>query len=200
MSAKPASSTSAVGSPVPRSLEERRKREQPVAPGFAGATRDRASRLRRDIDEIGGAAGDGTGLEIETEPEFGEQMQLEPGHQRRRRRRLAEPGDGVVEQVEHRRMGIALRQQPAQCGEMVEAVQSVRRRQERGGTQVDRFDDVIAEMLIEPGTPGCAHPVAGLQHRLEPRAGTAAHETEMAPVPERHQFDDGIGLAMAPSA
>src|SRR6516162_7476532 len=97
-------------------------------------------------------------------------------------------------------MRIALRQQPAQRGEMVEPVERVRRREERGGTQVGPLDDVIAEVLIEPGTPGCAHPVARLQDGLEPRAGAAADETEMAPVFARHQLGDGIGLAMTPRA
>src|SRR5262249_21287764 len=148
----------------------------------------------------GGASGDRARRENEAEPELGQQWQLEPGDQCRRPCRLAEARDGVIEQVEHRCMGITLRQQPAQRSEMIEAVERVRRGQECGGTQVDPLDDVIAEVLIEPSAPGCAHPVARLQYRLEPRAGTAADETEMAPMPARHQLDDGVGFAVAPRA
>ena len=95
---------------------------------------------------------------------------------------------------------VALEAATAQRGEMIEAVERVRCRHERRGTQIDRFDDVIAEVLVEPGAPSRAHPVAGLQNRLEPRAGTAAHESEMAPMPAGHQLDDGVGLAMTPRA
>ena len=127
-------------------------------------------------------------------------MQLEARDQRRRGHRLGEPGDGRVEEIEHRRMGIALGQQPAQRGEVIEPVERVRAREKAGGPQLDRFDDIVAEMLVEPRAPGRAHPVAGLQHRLEPAPGAAAHETEMPPVLARHQLGDRIGLAMAPRA
>src|SRR5260370_20412014 len=55
-------------------------------------------------------------------------------------------------------------------------------------------------MFVEPRPPRCAHRVAGLQHRAQPRAPPSPHEAEMPAMLARHRLDDGIRLAVAPSA
>src|ERR1700680_2767527 len=97
-------------------------------------------------------------------------------------------------------MRIALRQQPAQRNEMMDAIERVRGREIRRRPQIESFDRVIAEMLVEPRPPRDAHQIARLQHRLVAGTEAAAHKTEMAPVLARHQLDDGARLAMAAGA
>jgi hypothetical protein len=55
-------------------------------------------------------------------------------------------------------------------------------------------------MFIEPCAPGTADAVTRLQHRPQPRARPSSHQTEMAAVGTRHQFEDGIGLPVTPRA
>ena len=97
-------------------------------------------------------------------------------------------------------MRLAFGQQPAQGGEMGDAMHGMRGGEETGGTQIDALDRVIAEMVVEPRPPGRAQRIAGLQHPAQPRTGTAAHQAEMAAVLERHQFENDARLAVAPHA
>ena len=110
----------------------------------------------------------------------------------------------VVERVlEHLKdvfMGIALRQQPGQRGEMGHAEDGMRGSQQRRRAQPRAFELVVAEMLVEPRPPHRGDAVAGLQHRAHALAGAAAHEAEMAAMLAGQQFDDGGGFAMPPHA
>ena len=63
--------------------------------------------------------------------------------------------------------------------------------------QIDPFDRVIAEMIVEPRPPGGAQRVARLQDTAQAGACAAAHQPEMAPVLLRHQFENDAGLAVA---
>ncbi len=92
------------------------------------------------------------------------------------------------------RVRIALGQQSHQRRKMRDAVDRVRRGEEIRRAQILPLDAVIAQMLVEPRPPGGADAVAGLQHRLHARAEGAAHETEMAAVFARHQFEDAARL------
>ena len=71
---------------------------------------------------------------------------------------------------------------------------------ETPGPQRQRLDRVSAEMLVEPRIPLRPHGVARLQDRPHPRAAATAHQAEMAAVTARHQFQNGIGLAVAANA
>src|SRR6266404_8721355 len=81
---------------------------------------------------------------------------------------------------------------------MGHAIGRMRRRQHGGRAQPRALDHVIAEMLVEPGSPHRRHAVAGLQQRPHPFARTAAHQAEVTAVGARQQFDDGGGFAMPP--
>ena len=138
--------------------------------------------------------------QIEPEAKLGQHLQFETHH-------LDGGGRGVVELIEnsgemvmHLRMRIALRQQPAQRRKMGYAIHHVRSGKLRGAMQAQRLDNVVAEVLVQPGPPDHPQRVARLQHRPQPRAATAANQAEVAAVPARHRFQDGIGLAMAPRA
>ena len=80
---------------------------------------------------------------------------------------------------------------------MGDAIDRVRGAEQAGRRQFEPFHHVVAEMLVEPRPPGRADPVARLQHRPQPRARPAPHQTEMAAVLARHQLDDGIRLPVA---
>src|SRR5581483_3023914 len=62
--------------------------------------------------------------------------------------------------------------------------------------QIETFDRIIAEMLVEPRPPGRAQQIAGLQHAAQPRAGAAAHQTEVPAALQRHQLENDAGLAV----
>ena len=87
--------------------QERRQREQPVAPRLAGLPRDRASRFRRHIDEIrllstGRASG-----KIESEAQLCQKREFEADHVGCSAARIDEP-------VEHlRKTGVYLRMRVA---------------------------------------------------------------------------------------
>src|SRR5262245_16451234 len=77
---------------------------------------------------------------------------------------------------------------------MAAAIACVKRREEMRRAQGEAFHRIVAEMLVEPRPPAGAHRLARLQHRLEARAETTAHEPEMTAVFARHQLEDGIRL------
>src|SRR5262245_3505627 len=91
-------------------------------------------------------------------------------------------------------MRIALRQQAAERAQQRDAIERVRQAQEGRRRQLKPFHREIAEVLIEPRAPGGAHAIAGLQDRTQPGAGPAPHQTEVTPVPMRHQLEDGARL------
>jgi hypothetical protein len=97
-------------------------------------------------------------------------------------------------------MRVALWQHAAERGEMSDAVESIRERQERRRARIERLDRVVTKMFIEPCAPGATDAVTRLQHRPQPRARPSPHQTEMAAVGTRHQFEDGIGLPVTPGA
>src|SRR5580693_50292 len=78
---------------------------------------------------------------------------------------------------------------------MGHAIGRMRGGQHGGGAQPRALDDVVAEMLVEPGPPHRPHAVAGLQQGPHPRAGPATHQAEMAAMAARQ--DGGHG-ATAP--
>src|SRR5664280_3114237 len=94
-------------------------------------------------------------------------------------------------------MRIALGQQPHQRGQMADAIDRVRRREEVRRAQARALHRIIAEMLVEPRPPGRAHGIADLQYRFHARAETAAHQPEMAAMRARHQLEDAAGLPVA---
>src|SRR5262245_34938202 len=77
---------------------------------------------------------------------------------------------------------------------MRDAIDCVRCREEIRRAQGEALHRVVAEMLVEPRPPAGAHRIARLQHRLEARAETTAHEPEMTAVFARHQLEDSIRL------
>jgi hypothetical protein len=95
------------------------------------------------------------------------------------------------------RVRIALRQKPAQRGQMGDAIDHVRGGKLRGAMQMQRLDRVMPEMLVKPRAPHHAERVAWLQQGAEPRAVATADEPEMPAVAPRHHLDDGAGLAVA---
>ena len=114
--------------------------------------------------------------------------------------RIVETVENRFEIVVERGMRIAFGQQPHQGREMRHPEERMRQRKISAKRELVAFDRVVAEMLVEPRAPCRAHSVAGLQHRLEPRAEAAAHQPEMAAVLAREQFGDGAGLAVAADA
>src|SRR5438045_3018276 len=61
-------------------------------------------------------------------------------------------------------------------------------------TQPQPFNRIVAEMFVEPRSPGGTHAVARLQNRLQPRAKPTTHKAEMAAMAARHQFEDSVRL------
>src|SRR5262249_55607666 len=109
-------------------------------------------------------------------------------------------GNRMLKESEHRLVGIALRQQRTQGGEMIEPVESVRNRKVGCCAKIDPLDHIIAEMFVKPRPPRGAHQIAELQHRLLASPGAAAHKTEMTPMFPRHQLNNGARLAMTAGA
>ena len=180
--------------------QEGRQRQEAVAPGLAGAARYRAARFRRDVDQVGRFARRGAIGEIEPETAFGEHGKLEAHHMGGGLSGILEIVERLLQHLVDVLMRIALRQQAHQRGQMGHAIDRMRGRQQRAGTELRAFDGVGAEMLVEPRPPNRAHAVAGLQERPHPRAGAAAHEAQVPAVLARQQFDDGGGFAMPPDA
>src|SRR5271169_3159124 len=80
---------------------------------------------------------------------------------------------------------------------MRDPVDGMRRGKKAGGAQIDSFDQIVAEMVVEPGPPSGAQRIPRLQHGAQPRATAAAYQTEMAAAPVRHQFENDARLAVA---
>src|SRR5262245_25953918 len=80
---------------------------------------------------------------------------------------------------------------------MIDPIDCVRRGKEIRGPQRKPFHRVVAQMLVEPRSPGRTERVPRLQYRLEPRPKAAAHKAEVAAMLARHQLEDRIRLAMA---
>src|SRR4051812_32501359 len=66
-----------------------------VGPWLAGLARYRASRFRRDVNEIDAATGRCTLREIEAEAEFRQKLQLETHHHRGGDARVIEPVENI---------------------------------------------------------------------------------------------------------
>ena len=106
--------------------QEARKPHQLVAIGFSGRARNRAAGARRDIDEIGGLAGRDARRQIEAEAELGKERELEACDHRRHRRAIVERVEDRFQRAVDARMRLALGKEPAQRGEMGDAVHRVR--------------------------------------------------------------------------
>ena len=107
-------------------------------------------------------------------------------------------GAGVVEIIQRAielivdlLVRIAFRQQPRQRRQMGHAIDRVRGCEQVRRAQPGTFDDIRAEMLVEPRPPHRAHAVSRLQQGPHPRAGAAAHQAQMTAMPTRQEFDDG---------
>src|SRR5579864_5115162 len=83
---------------------------------------------------------------------------------------------------------------------MGHAVDRVLRSEQVRRAHLRAFDQVIAEMLVEPRPPYRRHAVARLKQRAHPLARPAAYKAEMPAVTARQKFDDGGGFAMPPYA
>src|SRR5579872_3370422 len=73
----------------------------------------------------------------------------------------------------------------------------------RGDKQIRRaqsraFDQVIAEVLVEPRAPHRGNAVAGLQQRPHPFSRAATYQAEVTAMAARQELDDGGRLAMPP--
>jgi hypothetical protein len=95
------------------------------------------------------------------------------------------------------RMWLALGKKAAQSREMGHTMHRMRRIEKSRRAQIDTFDRVIAEVIVEPRPPGRAQRIPRLQHPPQPRASTAAHEPKMTAALVRHQFENDARLAMA---
>ena len=95
-------------------------------------------------------------------------------------------------------MRLALGQEPAQGREMGDAVERMSRGEEIGRAQIDPLNGIIAKMVVEPGPPGRAQGIAGLQYRAQAPPGAAAHQAKMTAARLRHQFENDARLAIAP--
>jgi hypothetical protein len=69
---------------------------------------------------------------------------------------------------------------------------------QRTSTQRNRLDRETAEVIVEPCAPMRTYGISRLQYRPHPASGSAADQTEMTPVFARHQFENGIRLAVPP--
>ena len=145
-------------------------------------------------------SGHRAGREIESEAELGQELQLEAHDTRACMVRIEQAIEHVIERSMDLRVGVALWQHAAERSQMSDAVEGMRDRQERRRPRIEGLDRVVAEMFIEPRAPGAADAVTRLQHRPQPRARPSPHQTEMAAVGTRHQFEDGIGLPVTPGA
>ena len=116
--------------------QEARKPHQLVAIRLAGGARDGAAGARRDIDEIGRRAGGGAGGQIEAEAKLGEESELEARDHRRYRCPIVERVEDRFQRGMDARMRLAFGQQPAQGGEMGDAVHGM-----RGGEKARRRAD-----------------------------------------------------------
>src|SRR5579872_7470896 len=81
---------------------------------------------------------------------------------------------------------------------MSHAVNGVLEREQVRRTQLRAFDQVIAEMLVEPRPPSRRNAVAWLEQRTHALARPTAYKAEMTAVATRQQFDDGGGFAVPP--
>src|ERR1700738_267758 len=91
-------------------------------------------------------------------------------------------------------MGIAFRSQPAELGKARQSVKRVGHRQERCRPQLDPFDGIKPEMLVQPGLPYSADAVACLQNGAQPPASSSPNEPQMAAMLARHKFHDRTGF------
>src|SRR6478735_9390522 len=122
------------------------------------------------------------GREIEPEAELGQELQLEAHDTRAGMAGNGEAVEHLVQGGMELRVRVAFGQHAAERGEMRDAVEGVRDRQERRRARIDGLDRVVTEMLIEPCAPDAADAVARLQYRSQPGARPSPHQTEMAAV------------------
>lgn len=183
-----------------RSSEEGRQHQELVGPRRARGPRGGPTGLGRNIAQVGADPGHGTGVEVEAEAEVGQNAEFEPHQQRRRQHRLGQLADHPFGGGMEVGVRIALRQQPQQSSNVLQAERRRWRRDQCRGALHLRFHRVGAEMLVEPGPPRRLHGVAGLEHRSEPSRAAAAHHAEMAAMGQRHQFQDDAGFPVGAGA
>src|SRR5205807_9367014 len=85
----------------------------------------------------------------------------------------------------------------AERGDVHEPIERVRGVEKPRRGEIEPFHHVVAQMLVEPRPPGDADAIARLQHRTQPGAGGAAHQTEMSAMLARHHLEHGARLAVA---
>jgi hypothetical protein len=100
--------------------------------------------------------------------------------------------------VEYDLVRIALGKESRQRGEMGHCEYGMGVGEQGARAQGDRFDREVAEMIVKARAPMRPHHIGGLQHRPHPASGPAAHQPEVTPVVPRHQFENGIRLAVPP--
>ncbi len=149
----------------PGGAEEGRQAQQLVLPGLAGGARHRAPAAWRDIDQIVGRAGRRAAARSRPKPSSASSCSSKRTISGPARRASIRQPSTASSAAWMSRVRIALGQQPAERGEMGHAIDRVRRRRTGSPPQIEPFDRVMAEMLVEPRPPGGADPVARLQHR-----------------------------------
>src|SRR5271165_1525995 len=185
---------------VRRRAQEGRQGQEPLPPGFAGLTRDGASAPWRHKSEIVARAGERTSLEVEAETQSAQQSDLEMGEERRRALLERENiGDRTGHFAEFR-MRIALRQETQQRAKMTDAMQRMAVVDQRRGARTERLDDENSELIFKARAPKRVDVISGLKRTADRSARAPAHETEMAAMRERHQFEQRRRLAMTANA
>lgn len=179
------------------SVQESGQAQELVGPGAPGLARDRASALGRNVDQVLGRAGCGAAVEVEAEAELGEHAELEARHARAGKPHIAERIDEVIEHRVDLRMRVAFRQEAAQGGGVGETIERRRGIEEPRRSEIKPLHRKVAEMLVEPGPPGQADPIARLQHRAQPRARRPAHEAKVAAMLAGHRLENGASLPVA---
>ncbi len=153
-------------------VEKRRQPQQPVLPRLARQARHRAARFRRHVDEVLARRRSPRRLRGRARSRARSAAAARTHHRGRGEPRIGEAVEHVIERGVDVRMRIALRQQAAKRRQMRHAVERLRGCQVGRRAQVEAFDRVEAEMLVEPRPPGraardcpAAAPAAGASRR-----------------------------------
>lgn len=175
--------------------EKGRHGEEALGIGSTGGLADGASGFRRDERQIVGHACRSAARQIQAEAQILEHRNLEPDEEVPSILRLMEMIENDRQGLEEMGMRIALGQQTEQRSHGLNAVNSRRCLHQTSSPKLDWFDAKLAQMFVEPCTPGGLHLVAGLEDRLQSPRSSASDDPQMPTTAGGHHFGDGGRLA-----
>ncbi len=174
-----------------------RKRQHAVGIGSAGCTAHRPARFRRNIDEIGPQTGRSAFGKIEPETEVVQYSQFEPHEQLTGIGRIMQIVEYDIQSLIEMRVRVSLGQKPQQGTHGLNAIDRCCGFHQLRRTQLQRFDAVFTEMVMQTCTPDDIHSVARLQHRLHAARPAGTNHSKITATRTRHHLGDHTCLAVA---